>query len=124
MAISASTLELVAARADEGRRNRRIADDVVNAVIGEGLIRHFTPAVHGGLEGKPQDFFLDQIAIAEADMSTAWALGIIAVHNYQIALMDPRAQAEVWAQGPDAMVSSSYNPVGARAEAVAGGVML
>ncbi|KUR81129.1 flavin-dependent monooxygenase [Novosphingobium sp. Fuku2-ISO-50] len=124
MAISASTLELVAARADEGRRNRRIADDVVNAVIAEGLIRHFTPVAHGGLEGKPQDFFLDQIAIAEADMSTAWALGIIAVHNYQIALMDPRAQAEVWAPGPDAMVSSSYNPVGACAQAVEGGVML
>ena len=124
MAISASTLDLVAARADEGRRNRRIADDVVQAVVGEGFIRHFTPAAHGGRQAPPQDFFLDQIALAEADMSTAWALGIVAVHNYQIALMDPRAHDEIWGDGPDAMVSSSYNPVGARCEAVDGGVML
>jgi len=124
MAISASTLELVAERAGEARRNRRIADDVVNAVIDDGFIRHFTPATHGGRQDKPQDFFLDQITLAEADMSTAWALGIVAVHNYQIALMDPRAQDEVWANGPDAMVSSSYNPAGAKATAVEGGVML
>ncbi|WP_353227370.1 flavin-dependent monooxygenase [Novosphingobium sp.] len=124
MAISASTLDLVAARADDGRRNRRIADDVVQAVIGDGFIRHFTPASYGGSQAKPQDFFRDQVDLAEADMSTAWALGIVAVHNYQIALLDPRAQDEVWADGPDAMVSSSYNPVGAHTELVDGGVML
>lgn len=124
MAISASTLELVAARAEQGRRDRRIADEVVEAVVGDGFIRHFTPAARGGRQAPPEAFFLDQIALAEADMSTAWALGIVAVHNYQIALMDPRAQDEIWAEGPDAMISSSYNPVGARAEAVEGGVML
>ena len=124
MAISASTLELVAARAGEGRKARRIADDVVAALTAEGFFRHFTPKVFGGREGRPQDFFLDQIAIAERDMSTAWAMGIVAVHSYQIAMMDPRAQDAVFANGPDAMISSSYNPVGAKAEKVDGGVML
>ncbi|WP_420383525.1 flavin-dependent monooxygenase [Novosphingobium sp.] len=124
MAISASTLDLVAARAGEARGNRRIADDVVKAVSADGFFRHFTPSAHAGLQAPPQDFFLDQITLAEADMSTAWALGIVAVHNFQIALLDPRAQDEVWASGPDGMASSSYNPVGAVAQAVEGGVML
>jgi len=124
MPISGATLELAAARAQDGRRDRRICEDVVQAVVQDGFIRHFTPASHGGLQAPPQDFFLDQIALAESDMSTAWALGIVAVHNFQIALFDPRAQDEVWADGPDAMVSSSYNPVGAKTEAVEGGVML
>ena len=53
MAISASTLELVAARAGEGRKARRIADDVVAALTAEGFFRHFTPAAHGGREGRP-----------------------------------------------------------------------
>lgn len=124
MAISSQTLELVAERADEGRKARRIADDVVEALRNDGFFRHFTPAAYGGREDSPQAFFLDQIAIAERDMSTAWALGIVAVHNYQIALMSPKAQVEVFADGPDAMISSSYNPFGAKVEAVEGGFML
>ena len=124
MAVSARTLELVAAHGAEGRKARRISDEVVQGLTADGFFRHFTPASHGGLQGAPQDFFIDQIAIAERDMSTAWALGIVAVHNYQIALMDPKTQDEVFADGPDAMISSSYNPVGAKAEAVDGGVML
>ena len=112
MPISASTLELVAARADEGRRNRRICDDVVNAVIADGFIRHFTPASHGGLQAPPQDFFLDQIVMAEADMSTAWALGIIAVHNFQIALFDPRAAQDVFGKDQKTLIASTYMPKG------------
>lgn len=124
MAISGSTLDLVAAHADQGRRDRRISQAVVDALREDGFFRHFTPKQYGGRGGRPQDFFLDQIAIAERDMSTAWAMGIIAVHNYQIAMMETATQDEVFADGPDAMVSSSYNPVGAKAEKVDGGVML
>lgn len=124
MAISGSTLDLVAAHADQGRRDRRISQAVVDALREDGFFRHFTPKQYGGRGGRPQDFFLDQIAIAERDMSTAWAMGIIAVHNYQIAMMETATQDEVFADGPDAMISSSYNPVGAKAEKVDGGVML
>lgn len=124
MAISTATLDLISARAEQGRKDRRISQDVVDALTAEGFFRHFTPASYGGREGKPQDFFLDQIAIAERDMSTAWAMGIISVHCYQVALMDRRAQDEAFADGPDAMVSSSYNPVGAKVDVVDGGVML
>lgn len=124
MAVSATTLDLVSVHAAEGRKARRISDVVVNALRDEGFFRHFTPARFGGSEGTPQDFFIDQIAIAERDMSTAWALGIVAVHNYQIALMAPKTQAEVFGAGPDAMISSSYNPAGAKVEQVDGGFML
>lgn len=124
MAISASTLDLVAAHAAEGRAARRIAQPVVDALTADGFFRHFTPKQYGGSAGRPQDFFLDQIAIATRDMSTAWALGIVAVHNYQIAMMDKAAQDTIFADGPDAMISSSYNPVGAKTQKVDGGVML
>lgn len=99
MAISASTLELVAARAGEGRKARRIADDVVAALDPRRAFCYFTPAAHGGREGRPQDFFLDRHGpIAERDMSTAWALGIVAVHNFQIAMMDPARAANAVCQ--------------------------
>lgn len=124
MAISAATLDLVAAHAAQGRKERRISQPVVDALTADGFFRHFTPTQYGGRAGRPQEFFLDQIAIATRDMSTAWALGIVSVHNYQVALMDKTAQDTLFADGPDAMISSSYNPVGAKAEKVDGGIML
>lgn len=124
MTISQTTLDLVAAHGAEGRKNGRISQPVIDALLNDGFFGHFTPKSYGGDEGTPQDFFLDQIAIAEKDMSTAWACGIIAVHNFQLALMDKQAQDEVWAGGPNAMISSAYNPVGAKVERVDGGVML
>ena len=124
MPVSASTLELIGAKAAQARKDRRIASEVVEALKADGFFRHFTPRRYGGTEGRPQDFFRDQIAIGQRDMSTAWALGIVGVHNFQIAMMDHRTQAEIFAEGPDALISSSYNPFGARAEKVDGGVML
>lgn len=124
MTISQATLDLVASHGAQGRQNAKLSQPVIDALRNDGFFAHFTPKSYGGQEGTPQDFFLDQIAIGEQDMSAAWACGIIAVHNFQIALMDKQAQDEVWADGPDAMISSAYNPVGAKAEKVDGGVML
>lgn len=48
MAVSSQTLDLVAERANEGRKARRISDDVVEALRDDGFFRHFTPATYGG----------------------------------------------------------------------------
>ena len=56
--------------------------------------------------------------LAEADMAASWISGIIAVHAYQLSLMDPKAAQEVYSAGPDTLVSSSYNPAGAKVETV------
>ena len=53
-----------------------------------------------------------QMSIGESCMSTAWASGIVAVHAFQIALMDPRAQEDVWGEDIHTRVSSSYAPMG------------
>jgi 3-hydroxy-9,10-secoandrosta-1,3,5(10)-triene-9,17-dione monooxygenase len=114
----------VSARADASRKARQLADATVADLKASGLIRAFLPKRWGGLECTPQEFFEKQIAIAERDMSAGWVTGIIAVHAFQIALMDEQAQRDVYADDPDTCVSSSYNPVGARVEQVEGGVML
>jgi 3-hydroxy-9,10-secoandrosta-1,3,5(10)-triene-9,17-dione monooxygenase len=53
-------------------------------------------------------------------MSTAWASGIVAVHAFQLALMDTRAQDDVWQNNIHTRVSSSYAPMG-KVEVVDGG---
>lgn len=107
-----------------GREARRLDPRSIRALKEAGFIRSLLPKAQGGLEVTPQEFFAAQMAIAEQDMATAWAGGIIAVHAYQLALMDKRARDTVYAEGPDVCISSSYNPVGAKCEAVEGGVML
>ena len=52
----------------------------------------------GGYEMEPQVFYRIQMALAEGCMSTAWIYGVIAVHNWQLALYDERAQRDVWGE--------------------------
>jgi len=119
-----STIALIEARAPEARKNRVMSHEVVQALKDCGFFKMFLPKKWGGLECRPQEFFREQIRIAEADMSHAWASGIIAIHAYQIAMMDQKAQETVYGEDPNTLVSSSYNPVGAKVEQVEGGCMV
>ena len=115
---------LIAERAAEGRARRQVSDAVVQALKDAGFMRAVLPKRWGGLEATPQEFFAALLKVAEQDMSSAWIAGIIAVHAYQLALMDDQAQADVYADDPDTLISSSYNPVGGRAESCDGGFRL
>ncbi|HAN27674.1 MAG TPA: flavin-dependent monooxygenase, partial [Haliea salexigens] len=53
-----------------------------------------------------------QMPLAEGGMSTAWVLGVVAIHNWQLALFDERAQQDVWGEDTSVLISSSYMPVG------------
>ena len=117
-------LDAFEARDQDNRSLRRLSDDSISDLKASGFIRSVVPKKWGGLELTPQEFFSAQIQIAERDMSTAWVGGIIAVHAFQIALMDEQAQRDVYGDSPDACVSSSYNPVGGKTEVVDDGILL
>lgn len=111
------TFRLNAARA---REERRVPAENIQALQDAGFFLALQPREWGGYELDPQAFFRMQLAIAEACMSTAWASGIVAVHAFQLALMDPRAQQDVWGEDIHTRVSSSYAPMG-KVEPVDGG---
>lgn len=117
-------LTLIESNGPAGREARRLPSESIQALKDSGFIRALLPNSSGGLEATPQEFFGAQLALAEQDMSTAWAGGIIAVHAYQLALMDQKARDTLYADSPDVCISSSYNPMGAKCEAVDGGVMV
>ena len=106
------------------RLDRQITVEAMDLIKASGFMRALLPKRWGGLEATPQEFFAAQIAIAEQDMSTAWVAGVVAVHAYQLALMSEQARDDVYSAGPNTLISSSYNPVGARVEACDGGFML
>ena len=120
----AAKSDLIADRAEQGRTERRVCDDVIEALKDSGYMRALLPKAWGGLEASPQDFFAASVKIAELDMSTAWVAGIVAIHAYQLALMDARAQSDVYASDPNTLISSSYNPVGGKVELCEGGFKL
>ena len=109
--------------AGESRQARRVPQANIDSLQDAGFFLALQPARYGGYELNPQDFFRMQCAIAEGCMSTAWASGIIAVHAFQIALMDARAQEDVWGEDIHTRISSSYAPLG-KVEPVEGGFRL
>ena len=100
------------ANAEQARVERRVPQANIDALQEAGFFLALQPRQWGGHELDPQDFFRMQMAIAEGCMSTAWASGIVAVHAFQLALMDPRAQEDVWGDDIHTRVSSSYAPMG------------
>jgi 3-hydroxy-9,10-secoandrosta-1,3,5(10)-triene-9,17-dione monooxygenase len=86
--------------------------ETINEMQEAGFFRIMQPARHGGLELDPHDFFDVQMTLAEGCMSTAWVLGVVAIHNWQLALFDDQAQQDVWGKDNSTLISSSYMPVG------------
>jgi len=107
----------------EARKIRRVPQDNIDALQEAGFFLTLQPRRWGGYEVDPQDFFRMHLAIAENCMSTAWASGIVAVHAFQLALMDERAQQDVWGENIHTRISSSYAPLGKVTE-VEGGFRL
>ena len=107
-------------RAAETKANRQVADDIVEELKDIGVFLMLHPKRYGGYELDPQYFFKVSMALAEGCMSTSWITGIIAVHAFQLALMDDQAQQDVWGDDIHTRTSSSYAPMG-KGEPVEGG---
>lgn len=96
----------------QAEKERQIPEQTVAKMHEAGLFRVLQPKRWGGYEMDPSVFFEVQMALAEGCMSTAWIYGVIAVHNWQIALFDLKAQEDVWREDTSVLIASSYMPVG------------
>lgn len=110
-------------RWDRASSECKVPDETVAEIQSAGFFRVLQPHRYGGYEMDPQAFFRVQLALAEGCMSTAWIYGVIAVHNWQLALFDDRAQQEVWTKDNATLISSSYMPKG-KLTPVSGGYRL
>jgi 3-hydroxy-9,10-secoandrosta-1,3,5(10)-triene-9,17-dione monooxygenase len=111
---------VLAERATKAERNRSIPAETIADFKDAGLFRVIQPKRYGGYELDPGTFFDIQMTLAEGCMSSGWVYGVVAVHNWQLALFDPRAQDDVWAKDSSVLISSSYMPKG-QVERVEGG---
>lgn len=97
-------------RADACEKGNRVPDDTIRVFQAAGFFKILQLRRWGGYEMDPEAFYAVQMKVAEGCMSSAWVLGVVAVHNWQLALFQPQAQDDVWKNDPSALISSSYMP--------------
>ena len=102
----------IAARAAQAEEQRVVPDVTMKELVDAGVFRMLQPRRHGGLEANPVRFYEVVRALSGACGSTGWVASVVGVHPWQVALFDAAAQDDVWSGSPDALVSSSYAPMG------------
>ena len=110
-------------RAAQCKRDSRVPDETVAEFHRAGFFKILQPEQWGGYAMDPQVFYLVGMEVAKSCPSSAWILGVIAVHNWQLAVFDDQAAQDVWADDPTTLISSSYAPVG-KVKVVDGGFRL
>ena len=105
------------ARAEE---LRRLPDDTFADFQKAGLFRALQPKRYGGYELDPGVFYQAVIEVGAVCGSSGWILGVLGVHNWHLAILDPRAQEEVWGADDSVQLSTSLAPTGV-VERVEGG---
>ena len=102
----------LAERSAAANAARRIPDETIAEMQEAGFFRVLQPKQYGGYEMDPQVFYDIGMTLAEGCMSTAWVYGVIGVHNWQIALFDPRAAEDIWKDDTSVLIASTYMPKG------------
>lgn len=120
----ASAARAFGARAAETERLGRLPDETVATFVELGIPRMLMPKRWGGHEGDLAEVHDMAVALAHGCMSTAWCASIFAEHPWVLVRFDPRAQQDVWGNGPDVIGCLSNNPASAQIELVADGFRL
>jgi len=111
---------VLAERALETERLRRIPDQTIDDLRRRGLLRIANPERYGGY-GLDYDTVLEVgLELGRGDGSVAWNYTVWSSHNWLLGLYPERAQEEYFAS-PDVLSSSAFNPARGRAEKAEGG---
>jgi 3-hydroxy-9,10-secoandrosta-1,3,5(10)-triene-9,17-dione monooxygenase len=100
-----------------------LTDLTVKVLKDSGGVRLLQAKDLGGYEEHPNEFFDWAIEVGANQPSAGWIAGIVGVHPWEISMMHPRLQEEIFGDDPDTWTASPYAPFG-RAVAVDGGFLL
>ncbi|MFG2606231.1 acyl-CoA dehydrogenase [Streptomyces sp. NPDC048514] len=103
---------LAAARTGLTDTERRVAPEVIAALTDAGFARWFVPAARGGDPGTFTELVRSVAVLGAECPSTGWLASLFAFAARYVACLPEKAQAEVWADGPDARVCVVNKPLG------------
>lgn len=120
---AAALRPLIAERAGQTERDRRVSDDVTAMLKDAGLYHAVQPKRHGGYE-----FGLDELRqiafeIGRGCASTGWCFGLGAANSWIIGMFPGEGQNDVWGIDQDTLVAACIAPTG-KATRVDGGYKL
>lgn len=113
----------LAALAEENETLGKLSDETVALLRAAGVMRLLQPEKFGGYAAHPCDFAEAVMAVARHDGAAGWVCGVVGVHPWEVAQMDPRLGQEIWGANPDTWIASPYMPNGI-AEPADGGYVL
>ncbi|MGP4011011.1 acyl-CoA dehydrogenase family protein [Streptomyces sp. 4N124] len=120
VARASQVADIAARHTEEAEAARRLSPQVVHAVRDAGFARHFVPVAHGGTAGGFTELTSAVFVVGQGCTSAAWAASLAAYAGRYAAFLPAEGQAEIWADGPDALVAAALMPSGT-AQRVAGG---
>ncbi|HEY7968067.1 MAG TPA: acyl-CoA dehydrogenase family protein [Solirubrobacteraceae bacterium] len=104
-------IPVLAARAGEAERLRRIPDETIADLREAGLLRIAKPPGFGGYGLDFDCAWEVGVRLARGCGSTAWVYMVSQIHDYQAGVAPPAAQEAFFAD-PDLMSSSAFAPTG------------
>lgn len=111
---------LLRAEAARAEADRRVPDEVVEALRATGVFRIMQPRRWGGREADFTTFMEVSEEIGRGDGSAAWVTALMNVCCWMVGLFPEQAQRDVWGADPEARVCGVLAPA-ARVRAVDGG---
>ena len=96
----AAMLPLVRENALAGERERKVADEVIEAFKGTGIHLALQPRRYGGWERGYETVIDVSSALGTACASTAWVCGLYMIHNWALTLFPEEFQDEIWSETP------------------------
>lgn len=121
---AAALSPVLAARAAEAERLRRLPDATMADLHRLDLIKYFQPRRYGGHELNWGTQTRIGRALARGCASTAWIATVVGTHAAYVARMPPKAQEDVWGTNPNVLVATGSIGRGISARPVDGGFVL
>jgi alkylation response protein AidB-like acyl-CoA dehydrogenase len=111
-------------RAAQSEQLRRLPDETVADLVDAGLFRIGTPDRFGGLGLHVDTAYEVTLELGRGCGSAAWCYSVLTNHNWMLGHWPEQGQEEYFADSPDTLVSSGFDPGRARVEVVPGGYRL
>jgi alkylation response protein AidB-like acyl-CoA dehydrogenase len=115
-------IPVVRQRAPQAEELRRLPPETVQDFVDAGFVRACVPERFGGMEHEVDIATELALLIGRGCSASGWLASFYPLHNWMVGWLPEQGQAEVWADSPDALISTVPAFVGGTFEPVDGGV--